>query len=237
MRTFCRRSNLIRWVGTDDCPKVLQDAWKEFSSKRKLRDLESGGTVKSQSQLYKAYNLPAPQLDPPDNLCPDVCFGRRRENLTAHMELTFLANFTPPRIPGCKLYFTPQSIEVFHSFSRGSLRYTDYLQSEKHSLIYFKLNPTTQDLYPAQIRHIFRHTHLHGPMTVVDIFAVIHCYIPVVLSRDPFAPFPDFRAAIFAAEPSSAFQIVKTSQIHCHANHRPWDASSVVMRAVDRVRF
>ena len=106
-----------------------------------------------------------------------------------------------------------------------------------HSLICFCNQESSPhvDLSPAQIRLICQHYRVVGKDLVDDVFAAVHRYQPIQLIDDPFVTYPDFHAKIYYREPISKVTIIRASQIYFHANQRPWNSSSVVMRAIDRV--
>lgn len=216
---FCKRANLIRWMSSDDCPSVLKTAWKDFCRHRNLRDLSCG--VQQPSSTAGACSERSskhPSLD------PDI-------------QNAFITAFKPS---GDRVHFHGNSAIVFKHYRQNGLLYSDFESSRKHCLVYYRPLADISDgelLIPAQIRQIFQHHHINGTQFVAEIFIAVHPYLPYTPEKDYFAPFPDFRAGLFHQEPSSEVKIIRASQIYCHANQRPWDAQTVVMRAIDRVRF
>ncbi|KDR83008.1 hypothetical protein GALMADRAFT_238766 [Galerina marginata CBS 339.88] len=222
MHMFCRRSNFIRLMESPDCPSSIVEAWSTFRSRLDLGDLDRG--------------FPCPKRSTEAG----ICSGRIQGTLDCEIQQKFESKFRPRNNVGPRVYFNPETAQRFRSYECRSLRYTDFQTSEKHSLVYFATTSGVKskdgaNLYPGQIRQIFQHSHLvSGTHLFTDIFIAIHVYIPVEMTKNPFAPFVDFRAAIFHLDPSPVVEVIRASQIQCHANQRPWDSTSVVMRAIDR---
>lgn len=226
MLTFCRRSNLIRTVEADDCPRVLKEAWDTFCSRIGIPDLELG-VSQSQHPPPSAHGL-CSKASTQSLLDPDIY-----DALVAT-----LAHRCKP------LRSISKEAHLYHYYTHNSVQYSDFRTSNRHSLVYFvDATMTMQNhmeslpkIRPGQIRTIFQHSRIHDRI-ITEEFVAIHPYIPAVLEKDPFSAFKDFRAGIFNAEPSYQVVVVPASHIHCHANQRPWNSSSVVMRAIDRVSF
>jgi hypothetical protein len=115
--------------------------------------------------------------------------------------------------------------------------YSTFHNSSHHSLIYFHPNDCIHShLMPAQVRAIFAHKRRSNEgQRIHEVFFAVHEYLRS--DKNPFAPFVDFRAALFIREPDHRVQVIRATQVHCHANQRPWDDVSVVMRPIDRVSF
>jgi hypothetical protein len=127
-----------------------------------------------------------------------------------------------------------------HQHNQCGVSYADFHTSMPHSIMYF--HPESPDshnqsnLRPAQIRTIFSHKRRGDEGQLIhEVFFAVHEY--KVSDKNPFVSFPDFRAAIFHREPDDLVQVIRATQVHCHANQRPWDEKTVVMRPIDRVSF
>jgi hypothetical protein len=146
-------------------------------------------------------------------------------------------------IPDQAAFNAATAFEVSRYKISNNTIYSSFDKSLANSLIYFRnfsdsrgfSSMQTCDLVPAKIRLIFQHYRKVGQALECEIFVALHRFQPVELQRDPFISYPDFRARLYHKEPLPAVTIIRIHNIHCHANSRPWDASSVVMRAIDRV--
>jgi len=216
---FCQKAKFIHLMESPRCPTILKDTWSGIASSLNLRDLNSGATQRSKSQLSLGCQTKPSTLD--DDI--QAAFLSFLTHSLSEPDKSRLQSLTVFILPNYKV-------------DQG-LTYSAFNKSVPHSLIYFRKSstPTSSHLFPGQIRLIFQHYRLRDNRLTGEVFAALHEFQPVQSERDPFSAYPDFRAAIFRKEPLASVTIIKMDQIHCHANYRPWDASSVVMRAIDRV--
>ncbi len=211
MSLFCQRQALIHLTTSDRSPPILQKAWTTIVKELNFHDLDTGLSLR---EAPSQANLKSITLD-----------GDIQEELGA-----FLSDHNSLN--------TNEAFEV-QSYPANGVIYCSLDKSPKHSLIYFRNREgaSLDDISPGQIRLIFRHYRVMGKNLVNDTFAAVHRYEPMQLLNDPFATYSDFRANIYHKEPISKVTIIRASQIYCHANQRPWNSSSVVMRAINRVGF
>lgn len=224
---FCRRSNLVQLVSSDSCPIVLKDAWNIFQKHLSLPELERGPLLSSNHKK--------------DHQSPLIKKFSKEEVLDCDIQFQLAANFRPQPLSKAQIYFDETKATIIHSYHQNGVLYTDFHTNHAHSLIYYNEFPmrhskSGEHLHPAQIRQIFRHVHMQpGGEIVEETYIALHTFLISDLTKKYFASFVDFRAGIFHREPSQTVKVIKASQIHCHANQRPWDEFTVVMRGIDRV--
>jgi len=213
---FCRRANLAHLLALPQCPAVLKEAWSSISRSLNLKDLDTGG---SKRLTHSFHQTKQSKLD---------------EDIQAAL-LSFLYP-TLSKADQDKTNLSTVFKLPYYQVERG-VTYSAFDRSVPHSLVYFRKSShvSTHQLFPGQVRLIFRYYHWVGDHLTDGIFVALHEFQPVQLKRDPFSSYPEFRAGIYHKEPLASVRIILIGDIHCHANHRPWDASSVVMRAIDRV--
>lgn len=226
MSMFCQRANFIHLMESPRCPAILKKAWSGIASSLNLRDLDSGA---SQSGLQSLVPL-----------------GRQIKTLALDddIQAAFLSALSHSYSEAGEVRLGPATVFVLPNYKADrDITYSAFDKSISHSLIYFH-KPSTlvpssnsnRQLFPGQIRLIFQHyRHIENRLTS-EVFVALHEFKPTQLDWDPFSAYPEFRAAIYCKEPSASVTVIRVDEIHCHANYRPWDASSVVMRAIDRVR-
>jgi hypothetical protein len=218
MTTFGRRSTLICFLSSRECPALLKEAWAVMQKYIDLSDLDLDPT--------------SDQKNSPFIKSKDSRYG----NLDVDVYQALTAFLLAPRGASAASArpFICREVAFHHEVHQNGVVYTDFCTNRNHSMIYFHRDHDCQSV-PAQIRSIFRHKRRDEKGQLIDdIFLAVHEYVP---SDDtPFASFPDFRAAIFHREPAPQVQVIRSKQVHCHANQRPWDHARVVMRAIDRVR-
>ena len=216
---FCRKANFVHLVNSDHCPTIVKQAWNLIAKDINVRDLNTG----------------TPQFEEK----PAAMDARKPATLDEDIQVSlsvFLRSVIPIRSGP-----PPDTTTVFllPYYCKDGIASCGFDKSSSQSLVYYQevedANP--QMLHPAQIRMLFRHFRCAGKDLIGEDFVALHEFQPVQLVQDPFATYVDFRAKIYHKEPVSAVKVVHASQIYCHANQRPWDASSVVMRAIDRVSF
>lgn len=220
--TLCRRSNFLRMVSSDRCPATLKVAWAAIQKHLNIKNLDassSASAIPSQALASTARSSRAPRLG---ELDPDL----------QRAFITLLST-----LDGAKAV-SSQVVREVHFHNRHALQkvsYTNFHTSLNHSIIYFHPDPSDkQRMVPAQVRAIFGHKRRGiGGYIIDEIFFAVHQYRP--FDSNPFAPFPDFRAAVFHSEPYPAVEVIQATQVHCHANQRPWEEGLVVMRPADRV--
>jgi hypothetical protein len=211
--TFCRRSNLLRLLSSDLCPPVLRDAWTDIQTCLDIRTLDWTAS-------------------PTLNAKPR---GSSFGELDSDIHLTFIALLSKSTRTN-KPTVSPGPQVLFHGHhTQGSVTFTNFHTSLNHSIIYFHTDSSGNSVMkPAQIRAIFSHKRRDDKDQLIhEVFFAVHEYTPS--DKNPFAVFPDFGAAIFHREPHNLVQVVRATQVHCHANQQPWDDESVVMRPIDRV--
>jgi hypothetical protein len=218
---FCQRANFIHLMESPRCPSILKDAWSGIVSSLNLRDLDSGFSQNGKSQGHKTK---------PSTLDDDI-----QDAFSSFLGLP-LSRSDKSQPHSTTIFVLPN-----YKGDRG-VTYSAFDKSVPHSLIYFRksCHPAyprlgSSHLFPGQIRSIFQHYCLRENRLTTEVFAALHEFQPVHPERDPFSAYPEFRAAIYCKDPLVSVTIIKIDQIHCHANYRPWNASSVVMRAIDRV--
>jgi hypothetical protein len=225
---FCQRAKFIHLMESPRCPAILKDTWGGIASSLNLRDLNSGASQsKSESRVPLGCQIKPSTLD--DDI--QVAFSSFLDH--SHSDADKL------RRPSAAVFALPN-----YKADRG-VTYMAFDKSVPHSLIYFRKSSdlafpppragSSSHFFPGQIRLIFQHCCLQDNQLKGEVFAALHEFRPVQSDRNPFSTYPDFRAAIYCKEPLASVTIIRIDQIHCHANYRPWDASSVVMRAIDRV--
>ncbi len=220
MSLFCRWQALTHLMTSDHCPPVLQKAWAAIAKDLNFNDLDTG------LNLTHCPEATPRVLSKPITLDKDI-----------EEELFALLSSDSDHNP---LSLNANTAFVVENYPVDGVSYRSFDKLPNHSLVYFRdkvSSHKSHDLSPAQIRLIFQHYRAVGKGLVYDIFAAVHRYQPVQLINDPFAMYPDFRAKIYHKEPLLKVTVVHASQLHCHANQRPWTSSQVVMRAVDRVGF
>lgn len=216
MSIFCRRQRLIHFITSDHCPSILKKAWAAIQPYVDLHNLDTGVSRK---------HVPGPVSQNPIILDDDV-------------QQALSGLLLRPDHDSCPL--NAKTAFTLQSYCVDGIAYRSFDKSPNHSLIYFhnQEDPSNfEDLLPGQIRLLFQHYRVVGKAVVSENFAAVHRYQPVQLANDPFAAFPEFRARIYEKEPLSKVTVIRATQIYCHANQRPWNSSSVVMRAIDRVSF
>ena len=219
MKTFCRRSNLVSFLSCDESPPLLKQAWASMQKRIKVDDLDSASSSEQGSASVKSKGSQYGALDT-ETHCALIKILSCSRGLDATSG------------DGCI-----SQEALFHGHIQlGGILYSDFHTNLNHSIIYARRNAGADaPSVPAQIRSIFTHKHRDTKNQLIeDVFLAIHEYVPS--DNTPFIAFPDFRAAIFHREPASAVQVIRSKQVHCHANQMPWDRATVVMRAVDRVR-
>ena len=228
MKSFCRWSNLIRLLESPHCPVALKEEWEQVKDQLRPGNLAEDFASDDKPNEY-AFN------------------SHRRGAKTAPLDLDILnslkralhyrfgeASTTIRRMPNL-------GEAVFLKYHRRDhILFTNFRTNLVHSLIYFRtsLDKKGGELVPGQIREIFEVHRIDEGKLLVESFAAVHRYERVQLSasEDPFFSFPDFRASIYHRHPIADVEVIWASQLYCHANQREWDNSSVVMRAIDRVR-
>lgn len=223
MSLFCRRQGFIHLMGSDRCPPVLRKAWAAIEKDLNFHDLDTG--------LHRPHILEATSKALQGHSKPITLDSDIQHELSTFL-LPLLSDHSPPL--NTKTGFAVQNYAV------EGVTYCSFDKSPNHSLIYFRkrgssTQESSENIVPAQIRLIFQHCRVVGKALVNEVFAAVHQYQPVQLTNDPFATYPDFRAKIYHKEPISKVTVIQASQIYCHANQRPWNLSSIVMRAVNRV--
>ena len=220
MTTFCRRSNLVSFLSGEECPALLKNAWAVMQRYLDPKDLDSAFISKQNPPSCESH-------------------GSNYSNLDVDIYHAFTTLLSCSRGRGVSVASAKPHISrevLLHSrFHLDGVLYTNFRTNINHSIIYFHRDSHSQSA-PAQIRAIF--THKRRSVTdelVEEVFLAIHEYMPA--DNTTFLSFPDFRAGIFKREPAPVVQVIRSMQIHCHANQRPWDHATVVMRAIDRVRF
>ncbi len=217
MSLFCRWQRLIHFITSDHCPSILKKAWAAVESNVDLHDLDKGVSRRHIPECVSHRN--------PITLDDDV--------EQALSEFLLQSDHDP-----CAL--NSKTAFGLLSYCVAGIAYRSFDKSPNHSLIYFQNkdgSSNSEDLLPGQIRLLFQHYRIVGKDLVSENFAAVHRYQPSQLAKDPFVAFPEFRAKIYQKEPLSKVTIIRAAQIYCHANQRPWNSSSVVMRAIDRVSF
>ncbi|KAF9522043.1 hypothetical protein CPB83DRAFT_899994 [Crepidotus variabilis] len=211
---FCRRASLIRLVSSPRCPKILRRTWTSISLQLNLPDLDT----KVHRLHAGACSLSANPTTLPNDVHAAlvICISQ--------FKLPSPSSFKP--LFSAEAYLCPQyqsdSGELFSSASH----------SEAHSLVYYQQD--SGELCPGQIRLIFRHFTWEAGRFKGEFYVAIHDFVPIEAPfNNPFSSYPDFRAGIFRNEPNHLVRVRKISSVYCHANSRPWDNTSVVMRAVD----
>ena len=216
--TSCRRSNLITFLTSRECPPLLKEAWAVMQEYLDPHDLDVDTTSKQ--------NVPSCRSQ-----------DTRYRDLTADIHHAFTTLLWGPHDDDStsRRPYISREVAFQDQFYQDGVLYTDFHTNLNHSIIYFRCEANSQ-LVPAQIRCIFTHKrrHVDGDL-IQEVFLAVHAYLPS--DNTPFAPFPEFRAAIFHREPAPQVQVIRSKQVHCHANQRPWDHATVVMRAIDRVRY
>lgn len=218
---FCRRANLIHLLDSPRCPAVLKTTWNDVKASLNIKDLDPGTNeaVPSQPSYYSSAAMSL------DGNIQDALRSLLFPSLSKLDQAVFDA-LTTFKISYYKL--------------SNSVTYSSFDVSVANSLIYFRVPHsrsfmTNCDLIPAKIRLIFQHYRKVGQVLQGEIFVALHQFQPAQLEKDPFMAYPDFRAKAYHKEPLPAVTVVRVSDIHCHANCRPWDASLIVIRAIDRV--
>jgi hypothetical protein len=217
MMTSCRRSNLVAFLSSGECPPLLKEAWAGMQKYLDLHDLDSDTTAKQNQPSCGSKDARY------GDLTADIYHAFTKLILGYHDDST-------SRRPHIS-----REVAFHDQFHQDGVLFTDFRTNLNHSVIYFRREGDSQ-LVPAQIRCIFKHDRrdVNGDL-IQEIFLAVHAYLPE--DNTPFASFPDFRAAIFHREPAPQVQVIRSKQVHCHANQRPWDHATVVMRAIDRVRY
>lgn len=220
---FCHRAKLIHLMASPKCPAVLKEAWNHVAGSLNLRDLDAGTAPKAKSLLPSLHQ-----------------HQRQPFKLDDDIQAAF-ASFLDPSERDKSGFNTATTFKLPLYKADRDITYLGFDKSASHSLIYFRKssNPALPSvsgcqLFPGRIRLIFQHYRPMGNLLTNDVFVALHEFQPAQ-QRDPFSAYPEFRAAIYLKEPLASVTIIQVSQIHCHANYRPWDASTVVMRAIDRV--
>jgi len=223
MQTFCRRQNLIRLVESPHCPPALKEEWQVLKKGISVECLDAS----THSLLSNAGKRPRgskkTKLDEDIVKAAIESIYSRMDCDASGRPLVNIANAT-----------------LLHQYGPEDCIFTDFHTSHVHSLVYFHQPPsgdqTPADQLPAQIREIFELRWIFKGCAVTETFVAVHMYLPRFrLEDDPFKSYPDFRARVYHQRPSLQVQVIPITALHCHANHRPWDPSSVVIRAVDRV--
>lgn len=210
MSLFCRWQALIHLTTSDRSPPILRKAWTTIAKNLNFHDLDTGLSLRQASPQANSKSI---------TLDSDI----------HEAYLSFLSDHNS---------ISPKAF-VVQSYPADGVTYCSFNKSPKHSLIYFRNQDSSShdDISPGQIRLIFQHYRIMGKDLVNDTFAAVHQYEPMELLNDPFTMYPDFRANIYHKEPISKVTVIQVSQIYCHANLRPWNSSSALMRAINRVGF
>ena len=215
MTTYCRRSNLIRLLSSDDCPPVLKDAWNKIKRRLNIRRLDfSKDEITSET-------LP---LNPR---------GSQYGCLEPDIQVSFV-NLLGQDVSSV-LRRPVHEVLLRHQHDQQGVSFMDFQTSLPHSLVYYCPDSANRsNMKAAQIRAIFDHKR-RGPhnQLIDEVFFAVHEYLPT--DHQPFAAYPDFRVGVFHRELSPVVRVVRAANVRCHANQLPWDEASVVMRPIDRV--
>ncbi len=162
------------------CPAVLKEAWSSISGSLNLKDLDAGGSKLLMHSFHQTK---------PSKLDKDV-------------QAAFLSFLYPT------LYKSDQDMSnlstvfklPYYQVKHGTT-YSAFDRSVPHSLIYFCKSShassiSTHQLFPGQVRLIFRHYHWVGDHLMDEIFLALHEFQPMQSERDPFSSYPEFHAGI-----------------------------------------
>jgi hypothetical protein len=221
MSLFCRRQRLIHFTMSDYCPPILKKAWKAIERNVDFHDLDTG----IDGRRFPEFEAGA---------------YRNTTKLDKDIQQALSKVLLPSLSSDDSRTVNADTASALQSYCIRGVTYRSFDKSPNHSLIYFRAQGDSsqqplEDLSPGQIRLLFQHYRVAGKDIITETFAAVHQYLPVDLVNNPFAAFPDFRAQIFHKEPLPKVTVIRASQIYCHANQRPWNSSSVVMRAINRV--
>lgn len=136
---FCQQSNLAQILTADNCPSILKEVWTDFRKCLDLQDLDSG--LRQDFQNLEGHE--------------SCSFPFKLAIFDDKIHEVFVATFQPISLPS-KDYFDTSSdaMRTFHHYTCCGVQYSDFLTSEKHSLVYFK-DPIDNKLKPTQIHLIF----------------------------------------------------------------------------------
>jgi hypothetical protein len=218
LKTFCRRSNFCGLLSNPQCPALLKEAWAVVQDEFRHQDLDPTF-------------LPDPLEDSP--AANVEARGSSYGNLDPDVHLEFTTMLSQSRADKQDI---SQEVLFHHQHGQGKVSYADFHTNPKHSFIYYYRDVQDKsNSVLAQIHAIFMHKRRQGRDPLIqETFLAIHEFLPS--DATPFALFPNFCAAIFHQEPGPRVRVIRFAQVHCHANRRLWDATSVVMRPIDRVR-
>ena len=215
MQTYCRRSNLIRLLSSDQCPTILKDAWIKIAKRLNIRSLDL---------------MPAEVM----SRIPSSPRGSQYGRLEPDIQAAFvnLLEHYDRSIPTRR---SVHEVLLRNQHDQHGVSFMDFHTSLPHSLVYYHPDDLNKSsMKAAQIRAIFSHKR-RGPNDelIDEIFFALHEYVPT--DSQPFAAYPDFHVGVFHREVSSTVRVIGSVNVRCHANQLPWDETSVVMRPIDRV--
>jgi len=221
LTTISRRANLLTLVSSDKCPPVLKRAWDNLHPRLNSPVLDPSSAGCSRERRKTSNTKPVL-----DGLDTDI-ESSLRSYMYEHVQLS----------PCDISILNTKRIVKHRHYIVNDAQYMPSYASLAHSLAYIRESLTDSKLVPVEIREIFEHNRIQDGKVVVESFAAIHRFRKRNMERkdDPFQIFPDFRAALYHREPQDTVEVIHVNQIHCHANQRPWDNETVVMRAIDRV--
>jgi len=221
LNTFSRRANLLTLLSSDNCPPILKESWNQMHPHLNISDLDIPFNPPTHGHnCQKASNRKAVY----DELDIDIEESLRsylHEHLSVHDLLTL----------------NTKHVHKLRRCHVNNILYMPSYASVAHSLVYIRESSTQTLLVPVEIREIFEHSRIQDGRVVMENFAAVHYFREKELTGrdDPFRDFPDFRAALYYRVPGDKVAVIRVDQIDCHANQRPWDEETVVMRGINRV--
>lgn len=243
LESFCSLANLRGLLKSIHCPDVLKTCWpiiKKYLTPRRSGTLASDIASFEHTWLSYIIDESHTEVARADQMVwdfiPTSCVKLDRDLSTA------LEAFL-----GRQLSSSRQQTRIHARFTLAGVQYSRSSANIRESCVFYDPNHNSDStiLIPGLIREIVSVIFTLTPTKHIETFYfMVQRFQPLHNEQQTTIQFPflqpnfeDFRASLWSKQMVDVIDVLPLTGKICQGIYRPWDETSFIMRAIDKVRF